>query len=286
MRIVLLSAALLALAIGSVACSKDGGPTTPTPPKTGSEVVYSAVGASDVMGIGSSAPCIAFNDCNGNGYVPGIGRLLRAQGFTVRTKPLGWPGSVISRRFLDLSLQYGRRVDFNITDSMAPFVDDDATLVTVFTGVNDVNVITHTMGLGAGASNPLGYIDDKVTEFGQDYDALLAVIRGKARNAKVVAFNLPNVGAMPFLATASLLQKQAAQRASVRMTTNVINRLSNVTVVDLMCDPRFYQAAYFSTDGLHPSDAGYTAMATEVVRALTSPSYPSPSSSCSQMAIY
>src|SRR5262249_250353 len=50
-----------------------GTDTTPTgpsrPPPIGSTIVYSAVGASDVIGYGSSKPCLPYEDCNGGGYV-------------------------------------------------------------------------------------------------------------------------------------------------------------------------------------------------------------------------
>ena len=63
--------------------------------------------------------------------------------------------------------------------------------------------------------------------------------------------NLPNLGALPYLARSSPQQRQAAQRTSVGMTTTVIDRLTaqNVTVIDLMCDPRAYQAGNISSSG-------------------------------------
>ena len=98
--------------------------------------------------------------------------------------------------------------------------------------------------------------------------------------------NLPNLAALPYLASASLSQKQAAQRASVRMTTTAINTLQGVTVIDLMCDSRLYQSSFYSSDGFHPNDAGYAMLGAEVVKAVTNTSYPSPRSSCSQMTLY
>ena len=70
------------------------------------------------------------------------------------------------------------------------------------------------------------------------------------------------------------------------MTRIVVNPLTaqNVVVVDLMCDARTYLASNYSSDGLHPNDAGYAFIASEVVRAVTS-SYPPPQSSCSAMTI-
>ena len=36
-----------------------------------------------------------------------------------------------------------------------------------------------------------------------------------------------------------------------------------------MCDARSYLASNYSSDGLHPNDAGYAFIAAEVVRAIT-----------------
>ena len=60
---------------------------------------------------------------------------------------------------------------------------------------------------------------------------------------------------------------------------------SSVTVIDLMCDARSYVASNYSGDGLHPNDAGYAFISSEVVKAITSGSYPAPQSSCSGMTI-
>jgi lysophospholipase L1-like esterase len=92
---------------------------------------------------------------------------------------------------------------------------------------------------------------------------------------------------MPFLAGASLAQRQAAQRAAVGMTKNAVNVLasSSVTIVDLMCDQRSYIPSNYSSDGLHPNDAGYAFIASEVVKAITGTTYPAPQASCAGMTI-
>jgi lysophospholipase L1-like esterase len=114
----------------------------------------------------------------------------------------------------------------------------------------------------------------------------LKLIRDRATSARIIAVNLPNMAGMPFLTGASLLQRQAAQKLSVGMTTTVINPLTSqgVLVVDLMCDPRSDQASTYSSDGFHPSDAGYAWIAAEVVAAATT-GYRNPSTSCSNMTV-
>jgi lysophospholipase L1-like esterase len=273
-------------------CSKlgigDKSPTSPTPPPgVGSTIFYTAVGASDAMGVGSTSICVLFaTECpNGMGYVPVTVRQLKAQGFTVTHLNLGIPTAVIGRDFQTLGRQYNREIAGNFIDQEMPFVQTTATVVTIFAGVNEVNTVTAALGGGAGGSDPAGYIDRQVTQFGADDATLLAGVRARAANARIVVLNVPNLAGLPFLANASLQQRQAAQRASVGMTTTVINRLPNVTVIDLLCDARSYLPANYSSDGLHPNDAGYAFIANEVVLAATLSPYPTPVASCAQMTI-
>ena len=167
-----------------------------------------------------------------------------------------------------------------------PFVSRNATLVTLFTGGNDVNTITAALGGGAGGNNPAAYIDQMVRRFADDYATLIAGIRSRAPAARIIALNLPNLAAMPYMAAGTLAQKEAAQRASVYITTTVINTTANTTVIDLMCDPRLYQPGILSADGFHPNDNGYAILGAEVAKAASLSSYPAPKSSCSQMALF
>jgi lysophospholipase L1-like esterase len=283
----LLLALLLVSGCSKLGMGEENSPTAPstTLPPVGSSLNYSAVGASDVLGIGSSSPCFVFEDCNGAGYVWVAARQLRARGYTVTVGSLGIPASVISRTFQDLGAQNGRTIGGNVLEQEMPFVNRNANFVTVFTGANDVNTITAALGNGAGGGDPSGYIDQKVATFASDYVTLINGIRGRATTARIIVLNVPNLAGMPFLAGASLAQKQAAQRAAVRMTTTAINTLQGVTVIELMCDSRMYGAIY-SSDGFHPNDAGYAILGDEVVKAITNPSYPAPRGSCAQMTIY
>ena len=112
----------------------------------------------------------------------------------------------------------------------------------------------------------------------------MQIVRDRAPGARIVVLNLPNVAGMPYLANATRDHRLAAQMLSVGMTSTVFNRLvsSGVLVVDLMCDARSYETSTYSADGMHPSDAGYSWIAAEVVAATTT-SYKQPQSSCSHM---
>jgi lysophospholipase L1-like esterase len=282
-----------ALLASAMACDKLGLFSNPSstapvgPPAAGSTIVYTAIGASDVTGVGSSSPC-PLSDCpNGTGYVQDAIRQLRAQGFKVDVQNLGIPTAVIGPDYEALGQSYNRTIVGNFILEELPFVQSHATLVTIFAGVNEVDTITAALDNGAGGSDPNGYIDSEVKAFTADYATLLTGIRVIAGAPRIVILNVPNVAGLPYLAGASLSDRQAAQRAAVGMTLSSVNALvsSSISVIDLMCDARSYLPSNYSSDGLHPNDAGYAFIANEVVRAITSSSYPAPQSSCSAMTI-
>lgn len=279
---------LLLAAFFTAACQSLKSPSGPSPlPEPNSTINYTAIGASDALGIGASVECFPFADCpNGKGYVQETARQLRGLGFTVNLTNLGIPTAVIGRDFQNLGAQYGRFIAGNFIESEAPFLNSNSTLVTIFAGGNDVNTVTSALGHGAGASDQIAYINGQVKAFGDDYATLIRLIRDRAPSARVVVLNLPNMAGMLFLTRASLPQRQAAQKLSVGMTTTVINPLTGqgALIVDLMCDPRSYLASTYSGDGFHPSDTGYAWIAAEVVAAATT-AYKAPPANCSSMTI-
>jgi lysophospholipase L1-like esterase len=283
----ILVAAVVALV--SAGCKKANGTTGPSPvPQPNSTINYTAIGASDVMGFGATAFCTPWDDCaNGRGYVQVASRDLRGRGFTVKVSPLGLPGAVLSRRILNLGVQYGRNdLLATIMDQELPFILPTTTLITIFAGGNDVNVITSALGGGAGGADRVGFINAQVAAFGQDFAAALQAIRERVPSVRIVVLNLPNMGAMPFLASAPRDHRLAAQMLSVGITSTVYNPLtsSGVVVIDLMCDARSYQAATYSGDGFHPADAGYAWIAAEVVAATTT-TYKQPAATCPPMTV-
>lgn len=277
----------ISVALLPIACGNGNETTGPSPlPAPNSTIVYTALGASDVIGFGGSVHCDPWADCpTGRGYVQVAGRELRSRGFTVTVNPLGLPGAVLSSRIITLGHQYGRNdLLTNLIDQEGPFIQPTTTLVTIFAGGNDVNVITTALGGGAGGVDRGGFINSQITAFGQDFSTLLQMVRQKAPSARIVVLNLPNMGAIPMLANAPRDHKLAAQMLSVGITTKVYNPLtaSGVLVIDLMCDARAYQTSTYSGDGFHPNDTGYAWMAAEIVAA-TITSYKTPAASCTQM---
>ena len=175
----------------------------------------------------------------------------------------------------------------NFIEQEMPFVPRDSTVVTVFAGGNDVNTVSAAIGGGAAGSDPVGYVDQQIKAFGDDFATLLKGIRARATSARIVVINLPNFAGMPFASGYSLERRQMLQKTSVGFNTRVINPLwgQGIPVVDLQCDGRYVDPAYLSSDGFHPNDAGYAALATDVLRAIQTAAFPAPSSSCSLMTV-
>lgn len=290
LRIVVLICLALA---GSVACKK-GGSETPIGPgpisQPNTTVYYTAIGASDAIGYGSSSVCLPFSDCpNGRGYVQVAARELRTRGFTVNLSNNGFPAHVLSIRIESLGTQYGRTMSGNFLQWQAPFVPPTSTLVTIFAGANDVDTIIAALGGGAGGADQTSqtaYINSQIDEFGQDFATLINQVRDRAPSARIIVLNLPNMAGMPRRVNAPLQHRRAEQMLSVGINTRVINpyAASGVLVVDLMCDSRSYQSSTYSSDGFHPSDAGYAWIAAEVVAAAMA-SYRAPAASCAQATL-
>jgi lysophospholipase L1-like esterase len=272
-------------AVSLTACKRNESPTSPTP--NDGAVSYAVVGASDAIGFGSSAPCLPFEDCNGNGYAPIVKRRFQSDGAVVTLTNRGVPGAVLSQAMLTLGRDIGRNdILGTFIEQIVPFIPANATHISIFAGGNDANVIAQNIRAGRGAADIRAFVDQHVAQFGTDLGELVARLRARAPNARIVAMNLPNLGAAPYVNSASVTERSVLQRIAVGLTDR-INALGsqNVTVVDLMCEPRIYSAANYSSDGFHPSDAGYQVMADLLYPALRTGSSPSPSSTCAQRSL-
>jgi lysophospholipase L1-like esterase len=285
----LLLGAAIGLTLGG--CSKNdsgGSPTNPTPPAPGQPVTYTAIGASDAMGIGASVPCLPLVACpDGTGYVQSVARQLAQGGSVVTTLNLGLPGAVLSPDIQAVGNAYGLGILANFLQQEMPFVARESTLVTIFAGGNDANTVATAVDRGAGPGNPNVYIDDQIRGFARDYVALVRGIRQRAPAARILVLNLPNFAGLPFTQGFSAARRQWVQRASVGFSTQGANALvgEGVDVIDLLCESRSYQAGNYSSDGFHPSDAGYAFMTGELMRAINGTPVPRPQASCPQMSI-
>jgi lysophospholipase L1-like esterase len=263
-------------------CSRGDNPNSPSP--EGQAIQYTAIAASDGIGFGGSAACVPFTECpNGSGYVQTLSRRLQGAGRTVTLLNLSVPGSVLSPAIESLQRQLGRDTSLtgNFLDRQAPFVPTNTTHVTIFAGGNDANALGETIRRGLAGGDIRGFIDNQVRQWGNDLDDLVARIRTRAPGARVVALNLPNLAAAPYVSGLTTGERSIMQYIAVSLTDRInalVNR--NVLVVDLMCDPRVIQASSFSSDGFHPNDAGYALMADLAFPALSGASTSPPSASC------
>ena len=283
----LLIAALLAVCGAGLACSKSDGPASPSPIATDGPIFYTAIGASDGIGIGSSSPCLPFVDCpDGRGYVQILNRRLRDTGRTVDHRNLSIPGAVLSRAIFDLARDIGQPIDDlagNFIERQSPFVPTNTTHLTIFAGGNDANVIGRATLAGRGGSDVNGYIDAQVRQWGVDLEDLVSRIRSRAPNARIVALNMINLAGAPYIASRPASEKAIMQRIAVGISDRV-NALTSrqVLVVDLMCDARLYQASNYSSDGFHPADGGYAVFAEDALPALRDGANNQPNLSCAQ----
>ena len=244
---------------------------------------YTAVGASDAVGVGASIVCVPLTQCeDGTGYVPLIARQLRSTRAVTLTN-LGIPGAVLSPAIHDIARRFGRDVPANFVEREMPFVPSQSTLVTIFGGGNDVNALGDAIERGAAGSDVRGYVDMQVRAFGADFDRLVRGVRERAPNAFVVVLNLPNFALLPYAAGYPAPRRQVMQAISVGFSREANEQRDNgAVVVDLMCDPRTYEPSRFSRDGFHPNDAGYGTLAEKLLAVINGGSS-SPPATCAQM---
>jgi lysophospholipase L1-like esterase len=277
---------LVLCAICTGACKKAETPTSPTPPGDG-PVLYTAIAASDGVGFGSSVVCDPFDtNCpSGTGYVYLLKRRFQAAGRTTTLFNPSVPGSVLSPAIQALARDIGRTIFGTFLDQ-ANVVLPTTTHLTIFAGGNDANVIAQNVRAGRGGGDIRGFVDEQVRIWGTDLDELIRRIRGRAPNVRIVALNLPNLGAAPYVAGNTIQERSIVQRIAVGLSDR-INALTaqNVLVVDLMCEGRIYEASSYSSDGFHPSDRGYALMAELAYPALANGTASPPSTTCAQRTL-
>lgn len=256
-------------------CEYFKAPTSPVPATPGL-VSYTALGASDAIGYGSSSPCVPFSSCpDGMGYVQIVARRLRAATPGMQFLNLGIPGAVLSPGIMTIGNTIGRGIPANFIEGELPFVARDSTLVTVFADGNGVNTISAALRPLA-AADRAAYAQTQIQNFARDFGAFIAGLEARAPAARIIVLNLPNLARLPYAANLTAEERHWLRELSTGFTTAINGtRSARALVVDLMCHAPIYQPSFFSSDGFHPNDAGYGAMADLVSAALvTSPNAP------------
>lgn len=288
----LFSVALAALLATTACKSSSDSPDSPTGPSPATgPISYTAIGASDGIGFGSSSPCLPFVDCpDGLGYVQILRRDLVATGRTVSHRNLSIPGAVLSRAIEDLARAIGRPIDTlagNFIERQSQFVPTDTTHLTIFAGGNDANVIAQAARAGRGGSDVNGYVDAQARQWGTDLADLVSRVRSRAPNARIVVLNLINLAGAPYLSGNPTSEKSLMQRVAVGLSDRA-NALTaqGVLVVDLMCDARLYQSSNYASDGFHPGDGGYRVFAELTLPALRDGANNAPNTTCPQRRLF
>lgn len=185
--------------------------------------VYTAVGASDAVGFGSSAPCntaavVIGADTEqmpspascpgGRGYVPDISGLLSTGVNTVTLTDLGISGAALGPAERALGNTFEPPVfgcspcvpgDF-ITDEL-PLIPTAQNTITIFAGGNDIDAIfAHVVVACSGGCTQQqvnAVVGPDLANFGADYQTLLNSIHAANPFARIYLANLPNFGLTP-----------------------------------------------------------------------------------------
>jgi lysophospholipase L1-like esterase len=214
--------------------------------------------------------------------VPVLARQLRATR-SVTLMNLGLPASVLSPAIEAVGRQHGREISGNFLERQVPFVPRESTLVTVFGGGNDANVVGDAMEQGAAGSDPAGYIERQARAFGADFDRLIAGVRDRAAGAFIIVINVPNLGALPYAARYPAAHRRVLQDLSLAFSREANRQAgTGVAILDAMCDSALYSPSNFSTDGFHPNDAGYAHLAGRLLT-IVNGGATAPATSCAPM---
>jgi lysophospholipase L1-like esterase len=287
----LFTVALAALLLTTACKSSSDSPDSPTGPSPTGPISYTAIGASDGIGFGSSSVCLPFVECpDGLGYVQILRRDLVATGRPVSHRNLSRPGAVLSRAVEDLAREIGRPISElagNFVERQSQFVPTDTTHLTIFAGGNDANVIAQAARAGRGGADVNGYVDAQVRQWGIDLADLVSRVRSRAPNARIVVLNLINLAGAPYLSGNPTSEKSLMQRVAVGLSDRA-NALTaqGVLVVDLMCDARLYQSSNYASDGFHPGDGGYRIFAELTLPALRDGANNQPNANCAQRRLF
>ena len=264
--------------------------TTPTSPSGSGTFNYTAIGASDAIGFGSSNVCFPFAACpNGTGYVQDLTRQYQADhpSTTVTLLNMGIPGAVLGPSIMNLGNSLNLGIPANFLAGELPFIQTNGQLVTIFAGGNDARTVGSALQAGLAGSDINGYIANQASQFGADFNTLVSGVKAVSPQARIIILNLPNLAGTPFASGDSLADKQALQTISVAFTAQINAFASRgASVVDLMCDPNMYQPGNFSSDGFHPNDAGYAYMAGLIYAIVKTGASTVPRASCGQMTLF
>ena len=219
------------------------------PAPSGTPLVYTAVGASDVQGVGASDYNASTGQSPANSYAP----LLLG-----RENAMYGAGSfVLSRRAVNGFAAHDALRKVGGVSLLDLALADAPRALTVWYGPNDVvNFIR------ANPDPTSAQLQTFLTQFGSDYGSIIGALKSSGRAFAVA--NVPRIGESPIATSLGLSPAQkAALNSLCAQVSSIINQTAgaqNVPVVDLYNDTSGVPAD-ISGDGFHPSDSGYAKLA-------------------------
>ncbi|HET9342000.1 MAG TPA: GDSL-type esterase/lipase family protein [Candidatus Eremiobacteraceae bacterium] len=221
-------AALVGVVVGLASCSQLGQATGSDPLAIQHTYVYTAIGASDAVGFGSTVPCATApviigpdtelmpsppNCPGGRGYIPGIASRLTSSTGSVVLTDLGISGAAVGPTERTLGNTWEPLLFEDCTSSGAnvcipgdflsdelPLVPGNQDLVTIFAGGNDTEAILAHVAVACNGCNQQqirAMITADVTNFANDYLTLIGAIHQSHPFARIYVANLPNFGLTP-----------------------------------------------------------------------------------------
>ena len=220
--------ALAGVVVGLASCSQLGQATGSDTLAIQHTYVYTAVGASDAVGFGSTAPCATApviigpdteqmpsppNCPGGKGYVPGIASRLTSSTGSVVLTDLGISGAVVGPTERTLGNTWEPLLFQDCTSSgptacipgdflsdELPLIPGNQDLFTIFAGGNDTEAILAHVAVacnGCDQQHIQAMITADVTNFAIDYQTLVGAIHQSHPFARIYIANLPNFGLTP-----------------------------------------------------------------------------------------
>ena len=185
-------------------------------------VVYSALGASDTAGVGSSVECFPFSPCpNGMGYVQLLERRLRETG-AVTLYNRGVPGAVLSPTIEEVGPPRRPHLPGQHPDQPVAVHPPGQHRRHRVRRPNDANTIGQVMRGPARRRRSARLHRSAGAAVGRRLRARCCARSASARPARaIVLINLPNLAAMPYFAARSTFQKSIMQRIAVSMNDHV-----------------------------------------------------------------
>lgn len=163
-----------------------------------------------------------------------------------------------------LNLGYDGTTSFRLPAENVPHIPNDASVVTLFIGSNDVG---RELVRPAEVRN----FDAVTTLFANSMHQIISGVRERAPQAKILVATIPNP-ADTYVAVGVTEEDRRRITKMINTMNDAIKQLDRITVVDLNCNPQMYRTANFaSIYDIHPNSDGHEAIAQAFLKVVNEP---------------